>query len=473
MNRIIQKIKYITTDVVSAATAWTSFFVYRKLKIEPILLGHSVPVHFDSKFFLSLFTIPVFWVILYYLNGYYNHIYRKSRLNELAQTFLMSLLGVIILFFLLLLDDFVKGYEYYYNMIFTLFSLHFLLTYIPRLILTTSTNHKIQKRKIWFETLLIGSNEKALKMYERLEFSKRSTGAKFVGFVSVNDRTDYQLSKHLEWLGDLSILKRIIIEKRIQEVIIAVESTEHDQIEKILNKLQGFNMVTIRAIADNCDIVSGRVKLDSLYDEPLIQISHDLLPAWQEAFKRLMDIFTSIFVLVFFSPLYAFLAIGVRLSSKGPIFYSHERIGKNGVPFKIYKFRSMVQNAELSGPALSGGEFDPRITKFGHFMRKSRLDEIPQFWNVLKGDMSLVGPRPERQFYINQIIVKAPHYIHLHKVKPGITSWGQVKYGYAKDVDEMIERLNYDLIYIENMSLYNDIKILIYTVRTVILRKGI
>jgi exopolysaccharide biosynthesis polyprenyl glycosylphosphotransferase len=473
MNRLIQKIKYVSLDIVSAATSWTLFYVYRKEQIDPIFFGFKSPLSFEGKFFLSIVIIPLFWCTLYYLNGYYNHIYRKSRLNELAQTFLMTTLGVVILFFTLLLDDFVKGYENYYKMLLTLFSLHFVLTYIPRLLLTTRTNHKIQNRKIWFETLIIGSNEKALKLFERLDNSKYSTGARFVGFVSIYDKNEFQMAKHLPWLGDLSILKRIVIEKRIQEVIIAVESHEHDQIEKILNKLQGFDMVTIRAIADNCDIVSGRVKLNSLYDEPLIQISHDLMPAWQVTVKRLIDIVISLFVLVLCSPVYLTLAIGVKMSSKGPIFYNHERIGKNGKPFLIYKFRSMIQYAEQSGPALSAGEFDSRITKFGHFMRKSRLDEIPQFWNVLIGDMSLVGPRPERQFFIDQIIIRAPHYSHLQKVRPGITSWGQVKYGYAKDVDEMIERLNYDIIYIENMSLYNDVKILIYTVRTVLLGKGI
>jgi exopolysaccharide biosynthesis polyprenyl glycosylphosphotransferase len=473
MNRIIQKIKYVSFDLTTSATAWTLFYVYRKVQIDSERLGYRAPITFDGKYFLTLFFLPLFWVFLYYLNGYYNHIYRKSRLNELAQTFLMSALGVIILFFILLLDDFVKGYENYYRMLFTLFSLHFFITYIPRLILTTRTNHKIHNRKISFETLIIGSNEKALHLYERLDKSKYSTGARFVGFVSVYDKMDYQMSKHLAWLGDLSILKRIIIEKRIQEVIIAVESHEHDQLEKIINKLQGFDMVTIRAIADNCDIVSGRVKLNSLYDEPLMQISHELMPAWQIVVKRFIDVIVSVLVLICCSPLYLFLAIGVRLSSKGNVFYSHERIGKHGKPFKIYKFRSMKQDAEKSGPALSGGELDPRITKFGHFMRKSRLDEIPQFWNVLIGDMSLVGPRPERQFFIDQIVERAPHYNHLHKVRPGITSWGQVKYGYAKDVDEMIERLNYDIIYIENMSLYNDVKILIYTVKTVLLGKGI
>ncbi len=163
---------------------------------------------------------------------------------------------------------------------------------------------------------------------------------------------------------------------------------------------------------------------------------------------------------------------GVKLTSKGPIFYSHERIGRYGKPFIIYKFRSMYSGAEKNGPELSSRN-DGRITPFGKFMRKSRLDEIPNFFNVLKGDMSLVGPRPERKYFIDQITKQAPHYLHLLKVKPGITSWGQVKYGYAENVEQMIARLKYDLIYLDNMSLYVDFKIIIYTVMTIIKRKGI
>jgi len=473
MNKYKQLFKYLVSDFLSAAAAWTFFFIYRKTQVEPEKFGYTPPLQFNYKFFLALGIIPFFWLFLYYLNGYYNHIYRKSRLEELGQTMLMSLVGVVVIFFALILDDIVNSYMYYYSLIIVLFSIHFLLTYIPRVVITTKTNHKIQQRLISFNTLMIGSNEKALKMYRRLEKRRISSGLKFVGFVSVDDKKDFLMSEHLPWLGDLSILKRIVIEKRIQEVIIAIESAEHYQIEKILNKLEGFENITVRALADNCDIISGRVKLDSLYDEPLIQISHELMPSWQVTLKRLIDIAGSMVFMIIFSPVYLFVATGVRLSSSGSIFYSHERVGKNGVPFLIYKFRSMVTNAEASGPALSGGDADPRITKFGRFIRKTRLDEIPQFWNVLKGDMSIVGPRPERQYFIDQIVERAPHYVHLHKVRPGITSWGQVKFGYAKDVEEMIERLNYDIIYIENMSIYNDIKIIIYTVKTVILGKGI
>jgi lipopolysaccharide/colanic/teichoic acid biosynthesis glycosyltransferase len=212
--------------------------------------------------------------------------------------------------------------------------------------------------------------------------------------------------------------------------------------------------------------------MSSILGTPLIQISHQLMPAWQENFKTAIDYFIATLSIVITSPLILFLMAGVKLSSRGPVFYSHERIGRYGKPFTIHKFRSMYLNAEKNGPELSSKN-DDRITPFGRFMRKSRLDEIPNFFNVLKGEMSLVGPRPERKYFIDQITRINPHYIHLLKVKPGITSWGQVKYGYAENVDQMIDRLKYDLIYLDNMSVFVDLKILIYTILTIIKRTGI
>jgi exopolysaccharide biosynthesis polyprenyl glycosylphosphotransferase len=213
------------------------------------------------------------------------------------------------------------------------------------------------------------------------------------------------------------------------------------------------------------------VRMDAIYGTPLIQIDGALMPMWQQTVKRGADIVLSAMAMLVLSPVYVITVVAVKIDSAGPAFYRQERVGKGGRPFHIIKFRSMYVDAEAAGPALSS-EHDPRITRVGRFMRKVRLDETPQFYNVLIGEMSLVGPRPERQHFIDQIVLKAPHYTHLLKVRPGITSWGMVKYGYAENVDEMIRRMKYDLLYIENMSLLVDMKILIYTVLTVLQGRG-
>ncbi|HYQ58194.1 MAG TPA: sugar transferase [Draconibacterium sp.] len=471
MNKSWQTAKYLFFDFIAAAIAWAAFFVYRKEIIEPQHFnGWDVPFELTPQFFLGLIIIPSFWILFYYIVGFYNNIYRRSRLLELGQTFATTAAGVIIIFFTLLLDDWIGSYRNYYNSILTLFALHFSLTYLFRLILTTQTIHKIHNRKIGFNTLIIGSNEKAYKVYNEMSNQVRPAGNKFVGFIELDKTSDSVLSKHLPLLGHTDAINEILERKDIEEVILALETREHDKLSEILTIVEN-RQVTIWGIPDLYDLLSGITKTNTIFGSPLIKISNGLMPAWQENMKRLLDVLFSLIALIIFFPLFIVLAIIVKTTSKGPLIYKQERIGRYGKPFYIYKIRSMVTGAENGSPALSS-EDDERITQIGRFLRKTHLDEIPQFINVIIGNMSLVGPRPEREYYIKQIVKRAPYYTHLHKLRPGITSWGQVKYGYASNVEEMLERLTYDMMYLKNISLYIDFKILIYTIMVSIKGNG-
>lgn len=455
MSEKFTKSLLIFSDFLSALFAWSIFFYFRKIYVEEAVFEVS------ERFFWGILILPLFWLGLYFVQGTYLSIKRLYLMRILSLTIMGTAIGTLFIFFLLLLDDKVNNYSSYYTLFFGLFVLHFFITLIPRLFITYSIVHKIHQKKWGFKTLLIGGSQKAVSVYREIEELPKGIGTDFVGFVNING-IDTDLKEELEHLGHADQLEEVVDDQEIEEVIIALDSSEHERLKQLVSRIQGRH-IRIKIIPDMFDLLSGSIKMNNIFGAMLVAVDDEIMPFWQFVFKRIIDIVFSVFALVILSPLYIVLAILVKRSSPGPVFFKQERIGKNGVPFQIVKFRTMYMNAEKDGPQLSSAN-DPRITPIGRYMRKLRLDELPQFWNVLVGEMSLVGPRPERQFYINKIAKVEPQFLQLTIVKPGITSWGQVKFGYAENVEEMIKRMKFDLLYIKNMSLALDFKILLYTV---------
>ena len=421
-----QQLLYVFIDILSSLLVWGCFLIFRWLVYDGRVFSIDSVLVPMFNFYTPLLTYPIGCLAIYYLSGYYLRPLRKPYLRELLRTFVSALIISFGAFFIFIIDDPVTQYERYFTSLLVLFALQFLGSYIPRW-LVTYISHKLDN--------------------------------------------DIPRTYTIHTMKEVEQFEQAHAVEPYDEVILDFKSkTKENDIYTLINRLYPRN-VEISVVPSLYDMLTGAAMIDEVSDQPLIHITEHKMSDTELCIKRAFDIIVSAAMLVLLSPLYLILTLLVWYSSKGPVFYRQERIGLHGLPFEIIKFRTMCVHAESEIPQLSADN-DPRITKVGKWMRKYRLDELPQFWNILRGDMSIVGPRPERRYFINQIEEKAPYYCMIYKIRPGLTSWGPIKVGYTDTLDKMIRRLNYDIVYIENMSLTLDIKIMFHTIGVIFNGKG-
>lgn len=415
-----QQLTYIFADLLSAEVVWLCFLWFRWLVNDGKVFGIDTILIPAFNFYPPLIIYPLVCVVIYYLSGYYLRPFRKNAAKEFATTFWSAVFISLLFFFIIIIDDEVINYERYLISLAVLFVLQFTISYLPRLIITL-----VSRKTVVYRTRTIHSIAEANRIQKGM----------------------------------------------VEEVVIDLpKECSERTLYTIINRLYPLS-VEISVIPRVYDMLTGAARIVEIGGQPLVRITEHKMSDAELCIKRASDVVLSLCVMVLLSPLYILLYVLVYATSKGQAIYRQERIGLHGIPFHILKFRTMYEDAEQKTPMLSQDN-DPRITRVGAFLRKYRLDELPQMWNVLRGDMSLVGPRPERAYFIRQIEQKAPYYCLLYKIRPGLTSWGPVKVGYTDTIDKMVERLNYDITYMENMSLRLDLKILFFTIGVIIDGKG-
>jgi exopolysaccharide biosynthesis polyprenyl glycosylphosphotransferase len=460
MPKTLEKILLLLTDFISISCG---FLVFAWLRQEMGLYGE-----FNILALLFLFAL---WFFIFMFFGLYRSWYAQSRFDEVVTIFKTISFGVLVIF--LITFDFEKDLSrpptlgrmfivnYWLVLLVCVISFRLFFRTIQRALIVAGIGNR--------RTLIVGTGKHSSDLAGEIARFP-ALGYKVVGYVSEKESLPPQTAT-LPRLGEIEQINQVIAQEKIEEIIFALKGNSRQKVMEVVGACDGLP-VNFKIVPDLYDIVMGQARTNQLYGFPLIDILPHFMPEWERKVKRLMDVTISFIILAAFSPVWLLVALAIKIDSRGPVLYKQQRVGKDGKEFTIYKFRSMVKDAESrSGPKWAEKE-DPRITRIGKLIRRARVDEAPQFFNVLIGDMSLVGPRPERPFFVEQLKRQIPFYSRRLKVKPGITGWAQIKGGYDTSIENVKQKLQYDLFYLENMSLRMDLKILLNTIYVMLLGKG-
>lgn len=464
MNKKIEKILVLTVDFITINLVWTLFYLFR---VESGLFS----IFSEPEFLIPMFAIYMYWFLVFLFVGMYRTWFALSRFDELSTLFKTSFVAIFILFFVIFLDDYMHG-EASNNriLIFIYWGAFFVFVSFGRLFVRSLQRNLLIKGFGRRNALIVGFNPKAFDMYDRVD-RYRALGLDVKGFIAVYNENIGREYKGIRVLDSYENIEKAIDETDAKEVIIALDKHHEDAMIGIIDRCDSKN-VGLKIVPDLYEIISGQARTTHIYGFPLIDIMPELMPEWEKKVKRLMDISISLIILLVSLPVTLIISVLIKLDSPGGVLYKQKRSGLNGREFEIYKFRSMRNDAEKGTGPVWSQKNDPRITRVGKFIRKVRIDEIPQMINVLKGEMSLVGPRPERPFFVEKLSEEIPLYKKRLKVRPGVTGWAQVKHKYDETIEDVKTKLRYDLFYIENMSLRMDFKILFRTVFVVLFGKG-
>ena len=452
--------------IIDVFTVNLTWYVYYLLRVQSGLIEVST----NPEFWTPLIVVYLFWMVVFVAVGLYRPWYAASRLDELTLLFKTVTFGCLVLFFVIFVDDQGRGAVATSRLLIALYwAMLLAFTGTGRLALRSIQRNMLIAGIGNHNTLIVGSAAKSRGLYDEV-LKYPALGYRVKGFASVDKRRVGSQYKGVPVLGSVEKLPEIILQEGIKEVLIALDSTDHNRLLEIIRRCNGHS-VGLKIMPDLYDIITGQARTNQIHGFPLIEVTPQIMAPWEEATKRVIDVIASSLVLVAGMPLWFLIAGLIKSESRGPVLYRQQRVGRDGALFDIIKFRSMRQDAEIKGPQWAGKK-DPRITRIGKMLRQLHLDEIPQMFNILRGHMSLVGPRPERPVFVQQLSQEIPLYTRRLKVRPGITGWAQVKLKYDESIEDVRKKVEYDLYYIENMSLRMDFKILFNTINHMLRGRG-